>query len=363
MKKGLIIFGIIAWVIIIVFIIIFLVFRVNAVSFVASNFFGSSVLVKEEMISIQNIDSIIIQGDRKGIEIVAADSEQARVSQYGSSGTPAEELFTITESNGCLTINSKNDLEPLNYLIPRFSRELIIVELPAFWTGDMAVDSSSGGIKTKSYFKWEDVRLNSSSGGINLEQGLSADNLNVSASSGGIRSGGELTVDSEIMIVGSSGGVRLTMPVKADVININSTSGAINTNDINAATLILSNTSGGITLEEVKTNDFNIKNISGGITAAGISGAGDISNSSGGIRVKLVEPVGKVDLSTSSGSINITVDESLAFSFNGETSSGGIKANFPLQLSGNNNASAIIGNDPAASITAKASSGGITINQ
>jgi hypothetical protein len=363
MKKGVLVFGIIAWIVIIVLVIFFILFRVNITSFVTSNFFGSSALIKEETFSVQGLNSIIIKNDRKSIEIVASDTEEARVYQYGRSDTPSEDLFTITESNGNLSVNSKNELGFVNNLIPRISREIIIIELPASWTGDMEVDSSSGGLKVKSSFEWKDVRLGSSSGGINLEKSLSADNLDIDVSSGGISADGELIVNGEMKITGSSGGIGLVMPIKADIVEINTTSGTINIHDINTSSLKISNSSGRIMLGEVKTNDFYIKNDSGGVTVAGLSGTGDINGSSGGISVKLIDPVGKVNLKTASGSINITVEESLSFSFSGVTSSGGIKANFPLQQNGKNSASAIIGSDPVASITATAASGGINISQ
>jgi hypothetical protein len=99
MKKGVLVLGIVAWVIIIVFIALFVVFRTNVASFVTSNFFTSSALVKEESFSVQDIDSLVIQSDSKSIEILAVDAEKATVYQYGRQNTPSEELFSVSESS------------------------------------------------------------------------------------------------------------------------------------------------------------------------------------------------------------------------------------------------------------------------
>jgi lia operon protein LiaG len=203
-----------------------------------------------------------------------------------------------------------------------------------------------------------------SSGGIDILQGLDADNLDINVSSGGFRSDGRISVKGEMNVYSSSGGVRFNKPVEAGLIKVNSTSGAITFNNAASSDLTIINTSGGITLGEIKTNAFSMTNASGGISVEGITGSGNIKSTSGGIRIKLLDPLGNVNLSSTSGSINISVDESLSFRFSGEATSGGISANFPLiKDSGRNKATAEIGSDPAASITATTNSGGISINQ
>jgi len=68
-------------------------------------------------------------------------------------------------------------------------------------------------------------------------------------------------------------------------------------------------------------------------------------------------------LDSHSGSIRVSIDESLSFKFEGQSASGGIKANIPLQKTNDGHrTTANIGTNSVASIKATASSGSITIN-
>jgi len=363
MKKSLPIIGIIIWIIVVVAVIIVAFIGFNS-NFSLSGIMGinmGSNLLKEETLSMNDIDSIVLQNDRKTIEIVSTDSERGRVLQYGRQNTSSADLFSVDINNGDATIDSKTEWKLFSIIT---WNEKLVLEIPASWDGNVDISSSSGGIRFKDSFVWKNVKINGTSGGINIARGLTADNLDVIVSSGGIKADGEIVVSGKISVNTTSGGINISRPVRASDVRINGASGSIRLDDVNAANIDLTNASGGIRLGNIETNKYTITNSSGGINIAGITGAGSIFNSSGGITARLTDPVGEVAVETRSGSIKISVDKALAFIFTGEKSSGSIRASFPLQESnGGNNVSAEVGNNPTAKITAKATSGGIRISQ
>ena len=335
---------------IIVVAVLFIVFRINS----------ATVLLKEEIVPLEDIHSISIYDASKKIEIVATNADQARVCQYGRPDKADIYLFMIDCADGYATINTHDEIGLKNSFA---SREKLVLELPASWIGNITVESQSGGIAIKDSFTWKQVFLMCNSGGVDL-RGLIVEFLYITASSGGVKADGEITVESVFTVESDSGGIELGKPIKADSVWLKSSSGKMQLDEVSASDLDLSNDSGGIELGETSTKYFSLTNVSSGIAVAGITGTGSINNSSGGVDVRLNDPIGKVDISTNSGSVKISIAESIAFIFSGECTSGKIRSNFSLQESDNGEkASASIGSEPFAEINVTAASGGIRINQ
>jgi DUF4097 and DUF4098 domain-containing protein YvlB len=394
MKKASIVIAICAWILIVVFAVTFLVFR----------FDGQSTPIKEETIALREVNSIVVQCDTIGVEFVSTSAGDMRVTQYGRPNTALRDIFTVDVSNGRALISIKNDFRVILF-DPWITREVLIIEIPATWNGNVEVSLKSGGVKLRDDFQWKGVKLASTSGSINIGGRLLADSLFIKASSGSIKAIEELAISGDFKVECTSGGINLRVPINAQDVFIEASSGSITLDAVNASNLSLSSTSGdirvvgaldikdtlsvkcgsggisinvpvtadkvfakassgGIRLGEVQTKNFDLSSSSGSINITGISGTGNIHATSGGITVMFHGPLGEATLSSGSGSIRISVDKSLSFNFDGQCTSGSVRANFPL-LSSNDGrkASATVGNNPKASITATASSGGISINQ
>lgn len=382
-------------------------------------------LIKEEAAVLNHIGSIVIEGSHQSVEIRKTDGDSIKVSQYSNTETGKDNLFLISKDDDRIKIYFEKTWNSVNYSFFNFNtNERLVVEIPGDFTGDLDIKTSSGSIRTEDEFTLKDTRLESSSGSIHINQKLSADNLDVKASSGGIRignivikenvtvktssgsikfdgtvaandlkatttSGGiraatDINVGDRIDFESSSGGIKFDGTITANDLKATTTSGGIHAAaDINvggrielessSGSINISGTataeefsakanSGGIHLGIVNVEKYNLKSSSGSIDSEGISGGGEAKTSSGGIRLSLVNPQGNVSLVTSSGSIKITLESSLQFNLNAETSSGGIHTNFTTEKNQKGNrATAKIGDTPVVNINAQASSGGIRV--
>lgn len=340
MKKKVLLIGIISWTAVAALLIAIIVNAAYGGGFGIMNY--NSVLVKEDAVSIAGISNITVQSDLAGIEVLSTEESQIRVRQYGAN-LGSKELFTVELNGPTAKIELKHKFRFFNIGFG-FLSERLVIEVPSAWIGDVNVYSSSGGIRLNDTFTWENVKFSCSSGGINIDKPLSAGNLDINVSSGGIHVNDVLTVAEQLTVDSSSGGIHLNAPIKAGKINAKVSSG-------------------GMTLGEVNVSEFNLVSSSGGIKVEGITGSGSAKASSGGIKIKLNDPLGDVKLTSSSGQIKIAVDKALSFNFDGKCTSGSIHADFPLNENKNNDtATATVGNNPTASITANSTSGGILVN-
>lgn len=350
MKKRLTIINIAMWMLVFTGSIIFMNFEIH----------GRDNLVKEKTLAVKDVEAIVLQSDSTRVEFTITSAEQIRICQFGRASATQKELFTVDVASGSATIRLKHRFKLFDFWSPG---EKLVIELPRSWFGDVEAKSASSEIKIVDSFAWRDVKLSCSSGTISMVEGLAAESISISVSSGGIKTGGELSVLGNVNIEITSGSINIGKPIQADDVFIRASSGGIIINKVNASNLTLTNVSGGIKLGETKADRFKLETASGGINANGITGEGSVKTSSGGIKITLRDPLQDVDISSKSGSIRISVDKSVHFKFNGESASGSIRANFPLQKDGGSKRSATIGDSPASTISATAASGGIRINR
>jgi|GEM_PF-3180831 len=342
MKKSLLLFGIIAWIAVLAAAAIIAggVLRGGSGDLIFSD---NAALLKEEDIALAGMEDILIETDSLDIGIYTTGEPQMMVRQYGGANTAAEELFVVTQNNGGIKIRVKH-LFRLNVINFSFN-ERLAVYIPETWLGDISVKVSSGNIRVDDAFIWRNAGFASSSGDLLLKRELHAENLSIDISSGNIHIREPLMVNGKLSAGTTSGDIRLNAPVQARSIYVRAFSG-------------------NIVMSEAAAEQFDLRSTSGDITAAGLSGGGSITASSGNININLTEAVADTDVQAGSGDIRIGVDASCSFNFTGRCSSGSIRANFPLNKNEQGNrASASIGGSPAISINAHTASGNININR
>lgn len=398
MKKKYISIAIALWTLVAVAIVGIFIFSING------GFSDMNVKVKDETISLNNIQDIIIKSSYQKIEVIKTNSNSITITQYSNTKRKNANSFMVSNDNNCINVYFKNTLQN-NLFTNIFNlnvNERLVIELPENYKGNLELQTSSGSIKVNDEFSLNDVLIKSSSGSTSINQKLTAYSLNMNTSSGSIKleditiedavtakssSGnikfnGKVTAEA-VSVKSSSGSIKFNNIVTAGIINAESTSGGIKFNDmINASVISTESSSGGIklngtvTAEEInvkttsgsislgiiKVKGYSLKSTSGKISCDSISGGGDVKTSSGGIKLSLENPSGNVILNSTSGSIKITLESSLAFTLDAETSSGSIRTNFTVDKnSKGNKVSAVIGSNPVVKITASASSGGIKV--
>lgn len=266
--------------------------------------FNTNAMVKDETISLNNVHTIVVNTSYQKIEILKTNSDSMKVTQYSNSKERNKNLFIVSSNNDSINVSFDN-IQKHNVFINIFNfniNDKLIIEIPESFTGNLEVKTSSGSIKVNDILTLKNIVMQSSSGSIRINHKLTADNLNVNTSSGGIYFG---------------------------IVNVKA---------------------------------YYLHSTSGNISSAGISGGGEVKTSSGGIKLSLVDPQDNVMLNSTSGRINITLESSLEFTMNAQTTSGSIRTNFTTEKNEKGNkATAKIGSDPVVHITAQASSGGIKI--
>lgn len=361
MKKGFIIISIGLWTIVVVAIIALAISisrgRFNKMSVVSV----PSELLKEEEVLLGDCDKITINTTRHSIQLFKSTGDKIKISQYGNPDTSQDELFKVSTSGNSIHIyiDRKVRLEFFNFI----GEEKLLIEIPESFYGDMDVAASSGSIRFEDEFALKDVKLNTSSGSARFNDNILADTLNIKSSSGSIRLNGTVTAKKLTAKV-SSGSIHSAMDIKVDGdIELNSTSGSIDLDkNVTARSLYADTSSGGIRLENVYVEAFDLNCTSGSVKVNKISGGGNIRSSSGSINIALENPEGDIYLKTNSGSIKVGLEPTLQFKLTAQTISGSIKTNFPTDKNDKgNHATANIGDNPSVNIIARASSGGIRI--
>lgn len=361
MKKGFIISAIGLWTVVVIAIIFF---AINiSQGRVSQMTISSESLLKNEEVSLGNTENITIETTRQSIHILKTDGDKIKVSQYGSLDINDEELFQVSTSSDGIHIYIKKDIQLRVFNFFGVYDERLVVEIPEYFIGNLDLAASSGSIKVLDEFTLKDASFLTTSGSTRIPNNITADNLSISSSSGSIKLGGYVTAN-DLSAKATSGSIRSSMDIKVDGnINLNTSSGSIHVDkDITAKEIYVGTSSGGIRLENVNVEEYDLESSSGSIKVNSISGGGSAKASSGGIHLALANPNGDIYINTTSGSIKVALESSLQFNLTAQTASGGIRTNFATQKNERGNqAIANIGDNPTVSITAKASSGGIRI--
>jgi lia operon protein LiaG len=379
MKKGFLLFSIVLWTIIAITVVGLMIFGVKG-GFKQMSYTQKH--VKDQDVQLANIQNIVVDGSDQTVEIRKTSGYSIKISQYGSSNTRDERLFLVSTSEDAIHIYFDNDH---NFYLFNFNiNEKLVIEIPEDFKGNLDVKTSSGNVRIEDEFALKDALLQCNSGDINIIKNLTAGSLYAKTSSGNINVSGNITIDKNVTAESSSGKIKFNGTVTAKNLNAETSSGdiqcamniivdeevvlkcssgrinlddALTARDLNAKT-----NSGKIRLGNVNVENYSLRSSSGGIQAESVSGTGEAETSSGNIQLSLKNPKGNIKLTSSSGSIKIELEPSLQFTLDAQTNSGGIHTNFAtMSNEKNNKATAKIGDNPTVSIIAKASSGGIHI--
>lgn len=144
-------------------------------------------------------------------------------------------------------------------------------------------------------------------------------------------------------------------------------SGSLNLNDIRSTgALELNASSGRIEGNDLSATLIEGKNTSGNISLKNISGDFDMHCSSGSLQVDFLKPGNKISASASSGRVEVGLPAGTEFALNARASSGSIRSDFPIAISGSmnkNRLEGMAGNGGSRTVTLKSSSGNIALKE
>ena len=139
----------------------------------------------------------------------------------------------------------------------------------------------------------------------------------------------------DIKLSSSSGDININ-DYKFNKLKCDLSSGSLNIRNVNADTFNYSNSSGNLKADKLSTKNTTLDSSSGSINISTFSGDLTSESSSGDCNIQYANFHNNIDMSSSSGKIELTLPESAQFDLDAEASSGDITCNFPITVSGKN---------------------------
>ena len=320
---------------------------------------GNYSLVQEKKFPAQDIRSLKIdygKGSSGSTDVLfyQGTGDEIIIREYMNYEPKQSQLSTIEQSGGELRIQGAGH-RFFSFLSIGFRGAYTEVYLPAGFAGDMealTVKTVSGEISSEIGLTARGGFLASTTSGDMLFPEVRAEKIQVSSTSGAIRldsalaekldistTSGDITVEQargETKISSTSGEIRVS--ALEGPLRTSTTSGDITLGQATGS-IALSTTSGEIRLEEAK-GDFDAESTSGDIRVESLEGSfrmsatsGELSVSrasgfgtahsvSGDIRIFLADLAGDMDISTTSGTVDLAFPESADFRFRFGTTSG-----------------------------------------
>ena len=173
-------------------------------------------------------------------------------------------------------------------------------------------------------YKFDAINIESASGKISIEQ-LSAEEINISSISGAIEAN-SLSADFEANVHSTSGSLELK-EIKGDEVNIATTSGSIDIDKVEAIETSFASVSGSIGLNCLDGESLDVHSVSGSQKLYDIfCDYFNLHAVSGSIALELADaPTASSEISTSSGSVRLYLQNNKGFDLSFETGSGSFK--------------------------------------
>ncbi|UZW14163.1 DUF4097 family beta strand repeat-containing protein [Clostridium pasteurianum] len=260
---------------------------------------------KDESISIDNFNKIEVNFSSADIIVQSTDESNLRIVQKSRGKLKEEEKFAINKENNSILVKRTTSHKVFSIFNIGNLQESIEIYIPKNYAKDLDIQSSSGNIIFNSNINLNNISCVARSGNLQSETNINANNINLKANSG----------------------------------NIN--------------------------VENLMSKSYKVNTSSGNIHIGSISGSGEVTASSGNVRISYKDISEYSNVSANSGNVNLVVPEGLSFEFNGECNSGDIDSNFDLNYKNKrgNEATGQVGSAPYKKINVTTSSGNIDISK
>lgn len=207
------------------------------------NFNTETTQVKNEKISLENIEQINFSTKSNDVKIYSSNTNELRVVQYSGKKTKEKDLFTLKKENKTLTIEDNYNEFCVGFCFNIGTRYEIY--LPNTYTGNLSINEISGDITIDE----NDINLNNMS------------------------------------LKTTSGDIEINSNIKANNIKIDTKSGEINTNNIDANKIDIQSISGDLNLESLISKNIYLHTISGEVEVNNLIGKLEVKTTSGDIDI------------------------------------------------------------------------------
>jgi len=290
-------------------------------------------IVLDERFDIRGVRQVTLDAGSLTVEVKSTTEDQARL-VFQSNLPPDKRAQLAVERDGdAFVIEQLRHVRIGLYLNVR---EKLTLYLPAGYQEALTLRLRSGNLTMADARSFSSLEVNLTSGNVEIGD-IAAGSYDVHASSGNVTLGnwrGEGTLRV------TSGNIRLHS-LAGDSHEIRSSSGTIR-----IGTLI---------------GDSALHVTSGTVRVEHFEGAGSVTSSSGSVNVGIRRITGELSVRCSSGTIRLTVPDSLAFHFEAESLSGSVKTDFPSSREGRRTTAAV-GASPKHTLRCHTTSGTIRVN-
>ena len=267
------------------------------------NLFATPNLIEKKDFESASIKNLYVELASENIEIFETAASDFGIEIYCNN---KQYIPQVKVKDSTLSIIRQKEF---NISLFRYSRCDIKLFIPQEKTFDeIKIESSSGEIKSETNLVADTIKISTTSAEIELGEGLFADDIKIRSTSG----------DIDIHIL------------DADNISVESNSGEIEIDSYTGGTGTVKTTSGEITIDKFGAEYAKFQSTSGEITVKELDcDYFDASTTSGSQYYSLkVAPLAKSNITSSSGSIDLTVPKSADFEIEVHSNSGSFKDGF-----------------------------------
>jgi DUF4097 and DUF4098 domain-containing protein YvlB len=297
-------------------------------------------LVSEQEVSLEDVTGIEILYQSVDVTLRTSSTSSLVIEEYMSEDKE-EYHAEVTKSGGKLTIRQGDTPAPRPFWPFRARVE---VYLPSLSGKSLRVKTASGNIVADEEYTCGQAAIESTSGRVFIDA-ITADAVSIQATSGAIlcmhvkgtadirATSGSIVLDradGKASIEAKSGNIKVGQ-VTGESVSIMATSGSVTCENVEGNADIRT-TSGSIRLSKVGGSVY-AKATSGTITCEAAGGSMAIRTTSGAIQAATTGKVERIQLTSTSGRIDLAVPGSSNFNFSARTVSGSLSTPFPEKLS------------------------------
>lgn len=279
---------------------------------------SENTIVREESLSIENIEDLEIIFTSSDVRLIISDEPQIKIIQYSNSKENAREL-NIDRSSTKIKMEEERKI----YFFAILPTNLYDIYIPKTYTNNFKLEAASSTVEANDNITLKNIDIILASGDIEFKNLLKFEDLNIFTASG------DINIDN----------------LEGKKYNINTTSGDTTINTLNCEDGNLKSVSGEIIINTATSNeveiettsgDIEIKNLQGKVKTKTISGEVEIDNiqgyiegttTSGDIQINKFLVSNDSRIHTVSGEVEIYLDSTSNVNIDTKTTSGDV--NFP----------------------------------
>lgn len=252
--------------------------------------------------SAADFQDISIDTTTAEITFLPSEDGSTRVSCYELEKVP----HTVTFDDGKLVIEEKDQRQWYEHIGINFGSPEIKIYLPENTYGALKIDTTTGDVTIPADFTFESIHVNATTGDIQ-SRACASGNIEIKVTTGDVALT-DVTTENDIIIQISTGDVTLHN-VKCQNLNTHGTTGDVAIENLIATNqLDIRRTTGDVTFKASDAKTINIRVGTGSVTGNLLSGKTFTAKATtGSVRVPENSPGGTCDITTTTGSIQITV--------------------------------------------------------